>query len=157
VLASFSHPTVCGPTRCSSKLARLDGAIYPTALIGAATAFAAVITLVTTVIAPSSPSSLETRHCLEYLSDGESLTELHQWTSRRANYLRATAEGSGGAILSVSRKLLLGMLIHLAAGPAEFGAVSRTAWPLAGLSFIHREAPAILKPVSRDSHASSGS
>lgn len=66
--------------------------------------------------------------------DGESLTELHQRASRCANYLRAMIESHDGVILAVSHKLLLGMLIHLAAGPAAFGAVSRTAWPFAGLS-----------------------
>lgn len=66
--------------------------------------------------------------------DGESLTEFHQRASRCANYLRVMTESHDGAILAVSHKLLLGMLIHLAAGPAAFGAISRTAWPFAELS-----------------------
>ncbi|WP_225850108.1 histidine phosphatase family protein [Streptomyces sp. HPF1205] len=68
--------------------------------------------------------------------DGESLTELHQRASRCANYLRVMTESHGGAILAVSHKLFLGMLINLAAGPAAFGAVSRTDWPFAGLSSL---------------------
>ncbi|MFE0030224.1 histidine phosphatase family protein [[Kitasatospora] papulosa] len=59
--------------------------------------------------------------------DGESLTDLHTRARHCAAFLHHTA-GRHGSILAVSHTLLLGVLSHLAKGPAAFVTAARAPW-----------------------------
>ncbi|MFJ6466158.1 histidine phosphatase family protein [Streptomyces sp. NPDC091387] len=62
--------------------------------------------------------------------DGESLTDLHTRARLCAAFLHQTAHRYG-PVLAVSHTLLLGVLTHLAEGPAAFTTAARTPWQFA--------------------------
>lgn len=62
--------------------------------------------------------------------DGESLTDLHTRARHSAAFLHHTAQRHG-PVLAVSHTLLLGVLTHLAEGPAAFTTAARTPWQFA--------------------------
>lgn len=65
-------------------------------------------------------------HC----EDGESLTDLHTRARRCAAFLHHTARRHG-PVLAVSHTLLLGVLTHLAEGPAAFATAAKMPWQFA--------------------------
>ncbi|WP_245771214.1 histidine phosphatase family protein [Actinacidiphila guanduensis] len=66
--------------------------------------------------------------------DGESPTDLYARANRCVDRLLRIAESQGRAVLAVSHKVLLGVLVRLAEGPGAFDASIRAAWPFAELS-----------------------
>ncbi|WP_030076886.1 histidine phosphatase family protein [Streptomyces baarnensis] len=74
--------------------------------------------------------------------DGESLTDLHTRARHCAAFLHHTAQRHG-PVLAVSHTLLLGVLTHLAEGPAAFTTAARAPWP-----FAERRPFTVLQPTA---------
>ncbi|RBM17296.1 histidine phosphatase family protein [Streptomyces sp. PT12] len=70
--------------------------------------------------------------------DGESLTTLHTRAGHCADYLRALTEQRQGSVLAISHKLLLGVLLRLAQGPACFEVATHAPWPFATVRCLSR-------------------
>lgn len=81
--------------------------------------------------------------------DGESLTDLHTRARYCAAFLHHTAQRHG-PVLTVSHTLLLGVLTHLAEGPAAFTTAARAPWPFAELrlfTVLQPTAPRLQRPA----------